>query len=91
MENYEIARAQYNRRDHRFDFQLSTRFDFDIKLTLDDKDDPAYQVTVTRKADGSQVAPSQFAHSLEDAHGLASEWWAQLSVADIPLDMGANR
>ncbi|MBN1430478.1 MAG: hypothetical protein JXB07_19060 [Anaerolineae bacterium] len=90
MDAVEINRAQYNSRDHRFDFDLSPRYRFEIELTLDDRDEPAYEITVSRKENGTLIG-KQLAYSLDDAHGLVSEWWAQLSSSSRPLDMGANR
>lgn len=85
----EIERALYNARDHRFDHQLSTRYSFDVALTLDDNDDPAYRVLITRIGGG--VIAATFAYSLDDVQELVSEWWAQLEAGSRPLDMGANR
>jgi hypothetical protein len=79
METQDIIRAQYNTRDHRFDFELSPRFKFDIELGEDNEGEYCYIVTVTSKENGTLVG-QQYAHSLEDAHGLVSEWWAQLSI-----------
>ena len=89
MNGIDVNRAQYDARDHREDYRLSTRFRFEVELS-EDAGEFVHKITCTRKVNGTLVGV-QYAHSVEEVGEVISGWWAQLSVADRPLDMGANR
>jgi hypothetical protein len=82
----EMARATYRPSATHSEFTASSRYDFNIQLCFDPQDNPAYQLTITRKTD-NVVLHQCFYYSTEDVDDAASAWKVQLGMGSISTEM----
>jgi hypothetical protein len=84
--NEDLTRATYRPTANHSEFTASSRYDFDIQLCFDPQENPAYQLIISRRADGS-VVHQAFYYSTEDVDDAASAWKVQLGVASMDRSM----
>ena len=86
----ELLRARYDSKAARENVGVSSKYDFDIQLCFDNQDNPAYQLTITRKSDSATIHQCYY-YSTEDVDDAASSWKVQLGLGAINTAMWGGK